>query len=321
VRALNRSQNSARSGFTLIELIVVVAILALLMALILPAVQRMRTAGLRVQARADITELGVAAGNFAGTFGPSPQVSGGGPNGEFRLVTKYTDSSGNLLTDTILVGGVPTQRVWPEIDFLLTAFPNMNTSDNGLRQGGDGGPPVMATNPELLDGNQAMVFLLTGGVDCQFRGFSRNVAKPFTPLKTNPPPPPGTPPESRKGPFIEVQMKRVTDPLTQVVDGRFRDPWGTPYAVLSYANYAKGYPVTTWNGTPITCYGVSPFLVASNPTQFINGSTNQIISAGPNGKFGPGGPWVAGQGTYAMGSDGSDDISNFASAPLGSDAK
>lgn len=61
---LNRQD---RRGFTLIELLVVISIIAVLMSLILPAVQQAREAGRRTQCLNNMHNLGIAVHNFAGS--------------------------------------------------------------------------------------------------------------------------------------------------------------------------------------------------------------------------------------------------------------
>ena len=170
----NNLQPSSRSGFTLIELMVVIVIIAILMALILPAINGVRRTAREKQVSAEITQLDQAIASFKAQFGVEPPSS---------LHIPAQPASGSPAWDAVSRARI--RSIWPQFDF-------------DTRGGLDSSVPA-----SHLNGAECLVFFLGGlqnATTKQVIGFSKNPRTPWTASGSN-----------KDGPFFEFDSGRLVD--------------------------------------------------------------------------------------------------------------
>ncbi len=163
-------RNCKSSGFTLVELLVVITIIGILISLLLPAVQAAREAARRLQCANNMKQMGLALHNYASahdSFFP-PGSPGAGKNGLFTHMLPYLEQQPlydqidlNVSTYDQLVAGKPGFTVistyvcpsWPYATLYTAATTNVLPGAVTLYQGVAGAYPDVAPFVKTAPGN------------------------------------------------------------------------------------------------------------------------------------------------------------------------
>jgi general secretion pathway protein G len=326
MRLLHRKP-AARRGFTLIEMLVVIAIIAILVAMVASAVMNMLGKAPALQDRADITALTAALQQFKAKYGSYP------PSRIHLVATAATYDFTK-----------PTQK--DTYNIIMKMFPNMNWTNIDWTGNNNLPTPFATLYPKgiILEGDQCLVFFL-GGIPMSG---SPNACTGFSKSTTNPAQPGG---ERLK--FYDFQPARLTSIHTVVINNT---PSPSPFFSYlngfgnkEYAYFSTGtrgtnrYNSAAGTGTGRTdcqTLGVTPYATSAGPAptflnpSFVNPDSFQLISAGQNGKFGQGLPLInnpspppaqipppivlwSPTNTSSIDANGKDDVSNFSDRILG----
>lgn len=116
-RPISGPRRRTQSGFTLLELLVVISIIAILVSLLLPAVQQAREAARRTQCRNNLKQLGLALANYHDVHGVHPPALIN--SGRFESFPFYSKGNRVLNTTgwTLLLPFVEQANAWQKYDF------------------------------------------------------------------------------------------------------------------------------------------------------------------------------------------------------------
>jgi prepilin-type N-terminal cleavage/methylation domain-containing protein len=289
-----------RNAFTFIELLVVVAVIAIMVALLLGAVSKILTLQARTETLSDITQMQQSletakAGYNNIDFLPSRLIL-------FNDISNYRN-----------IASLPAaqQPIAQQTADVLRRMFGKRFIQNGTVV--NWGQLVPSTGPAYLRGSECLVFYL-GGMQVGGRciGFSRDPLNPTDTVS-----------KDRLGPYFQFKGSR----LASFFVGRpfeYADPYGLPFAYFAPSgpnNYAPQsiYGAAQLNDDNVHLGLVDAYNQGGAPKQYYNPNGVQLISAGPDGKkaqggFGTGGVLAL---SGAIEPAAKDNLTNFSQTELG----
>ena len=135
----------SRRGFSLVELMVVIAIVSILVAMLIPAVQKAREAAANVQCKSNLHQLGVALHNYAVSFNQNL------PPGLNLATPPMAASTGSAQSLEARAPWTPAAAIFPSSSRATAAScnaPHWILSPIRIGHGTTAAPPTCAHRPE-----------------------------------------------------------------------------------------------------------------------------------------------------------------------------
>ena len=153
-----------RRAFTLIELLVVIAIIAILIGLLLPAVQKVREAAARAKCQNNMKQLGLAAHSYHDTYGkfpPAVQIANPPANGTQNMASAYRSPGFGPNWAVFLLPHLEQDPLFKQVSTNVNNYLPSGGSDQGWRNIRGTRLPIMLCPSDT--GQQDILFGLNGG--------------------------------------------------------------------------------------------------------------------------------------------------------------
>ncbi len=280
----NRPRASARGGFTLIELMIVIAIIAILATLTTLGVNRAIVYSRQVNTKTEMHMIELALTNAARELGNVPYIPS-----KITLFEKLDDSVGTA--------GDPASANL--LGKMFPGFVEIDWNNDGT---------ISNTSPTVLGADKAWVFFLGG---MQVNGVPVGFAKGVSPNNLTA--------TNRKPTFYEFKPNRLNVKGTFT----YLDYWEKEVLIV-YSNMSKDPTSPTLNAdNPDPTKFPSRYYKSSSPAMLFNNKGYQILSAGKDGLFATAQSGFASGTTpnvfkgYGDVGVGADDQANFSDSLLG----